>query len=478
MAAALMACAVVAGAVWVIWSLSRPGPIRPGTTLAELMDAIERGQPNALARAKQLADRQWPQSRQAVQAMLSHDSWRMRAAACEILTTGRPGGEQVGVLVARCSDSDWRVRAVAFAGLSRVRPLPASAALRDAPLDSREQMLLAWLDAYDAKSADGLRAQLCELYADIAHTEVGRPIAAGCLRCHAGARPATFAAGDACARCHRQIHTEWAGSAHAQSLSHLRLTTIDPDWRQPEPMDFGEVRGLSCLECHRPDPSQRPISTASTGPARACPFKFDRAAPPGKSCQRCHATTFGQWQAWREGRQPRRADWPPGQLDLDFRGDKRTCVDCHMRPASAGGGRGLPEHRWAARRDAQLLREGVDVRVVPAGGDGGERKARLVLTNLSGHAYPTGTRRRAVRIYAGPASREEPGLIAAICPVRPGRVWSDTQPSLAPGEQRSYLLSLPVDTAGVAYRLVYWRDQHRSDSQTSVIFSGAAPVGR
>jgi len=37
-----------------------------------------------------------------------------------------------------------------------------------------------------------------------------------------------------------------------------------------------------------------------------------------------------------------------------------------------------------------LLREGIDIQVRRPRGDGQGQKVRIVLTNLSGHAYPAG----------------------------------------------------------------------------------------
>ncbi|KPK85717.1 MAG: hypothetical protein AMJ81_02990, partial [Phycisphaerae bacterium SM23_33] len=177
------------------------------------------------------------------------------------------------------------------------------------------------------------------------------------------------------------------------------------------------------------------------------------------------------------GRQPRRATWPPGQVDLEFRDDKRTCADCHMPVLPVSGRRPPRDHRWAARRDLQLLQAGVDLRAVRVGGAADGQRARLMLTNLAGHAYCTGSRRRALRLYVGHAAAAGIPLIATLSPVRPGLLWADCLPALAPGEQRSFDVSLPADASGLAYRLVYHRNHYDPAAYTAEILSAATPLG-
>ena len=475
---ALIAAALgaIAGGAYLIGRRLTPqteGPTRP---LSEFLDAVERDEPGAVALAEEAVHRRWPRSRQTLQEMLSHRSWKVRAAACRILADRTPH-EFLSVLLPLCSDRDWRVRAAAFDALSQISPFPPAASLRDTPLDRREQMLLEWMDAYDAGSAGALGAELCELYAETSQAEFGVPLVTRCMACHTGSSPSPLSAADACARCHGQIHEQWKNSAHAQSLSHLQLRTVNPASRQVEDFDFGKIRGVSCLECHRRDPSSPPPATLPASRPSRCPHTFDRTAPPAGSCLRCHSTTHRQWETWKKGRQPRRADWPPGQLDLEFRGDTRTCTDCHMPPAPGEDARKLPGHSWNARRDVKLLREGINVQVHRLDAPDGSPVVRLTLTNLSAHRYPTGTRRRALRVYAGPLGTDRLPLIATLSPVRPGAVFSGTSPALKPGEQRTFLVKLTSDVPVVEYRLVYVRNRFVRGGYEVEIVSGTGPLG-
>ena len=418
----------------------------------------------------------------ALEAMLHHDEPRARAAACAVLA-GRTDENRLAAILPRASDTDWRVRAAAFQALAaagRLRGEP----LRDTPLDEREEILLAWMDARDPKAAAPLAPELCELYAGDRHVEFGRPLAARCLACHAGAEPAPFAASETCGRCHGRTWQEWSASAHAQSLSHLRLATVNPATRQPQQMDFGEVRGMGCRECHRPavEP-QAPIPRERAG-LTACPFRFRKEIAAADSCSRCHTSTAAEWRAWLAGPQPRLAVWPPGEVQADRRGDTRTCVDCHMPPGPMAADKTEHVHAWAARRDVGRLQEGVAVRSEAEKGPGpfsASPQIRFRLINLSGHACPTGSRRRALRILAGPTGGEM-RIVAELSPLagqacrgltagRRGRLAPMGQPALAPGEAREFLIPAPAAAATVTIRLQYCRDVTDPAAGVSDVFS-------
>lgn len=163
---------------------------------------------------------------------------------------------------------------------------------------------------------------------------------------------------------------------------------------------------------------------------------------------------------------PRRPEWPPGQVDLDVAGDERGCVDCHMARSSPDEPR---EHRWAARRDPEMLRAAVDVQVA-AGAD--SRCVHLTLINLAGHAFPAGTRRRAVRVYAGPGGGPDLPLVLTLSLDSPGGPGSRGT-VLAPGERRVIAVPIPADAEMVAYRLDYVRDHYNPSSYIAVIMSGS-----
>jgi hypothetical protein len=80
-----------------------------------------------------------------------------------------------------------------------------------------------------------------------------------------------------------------------------------------------------------------------------------------------------------------------------------------------------------------------------------------VLTNLSGHACPTGTRRRGLEVWVG-GDGAEPGPIAVLSPRRAGHVPGAAAPALAPGEQRSLTWRLGPGRAGRLWRVVYVRN--------------------
>lgn len=450
-----------------VFMLSPAADEKCPAALADLVAEIAAGRPEAVSRAKLVAARDWPAAAPHVFAMLAHDDARVRAAACVILADHLDDANGLAAVFPRASDTDWRVRLAAFQVLSAVVPR-AGEVLRDTPLAEREAILLRWLDAC-VKSTAASELNLCELYADDRHVEFGRPVADRCLACHAGAQPAPFSANDVCAGCHAAAHGEWAESAHAQSLSHLRLATVNPATRQPEQMTFGEVRGIGCRECHRVEKEPAaPLPKDATGLA-ACPFRFRIYQKPADSCRPCHASTAEEWRAWLKGPQPRAATWPPGQIEMDRRGDTRTCVDCHMPPDPAGGDKPGRTHTWSARRDVRRLREGIWAALAAGKGDM-QPALGLSLVNLAGHAYPTGTRRRALRILAGPPGDAAQAVVADLSPVRPGRPLAASQPAIAPGEQRAVALPVASGATAIVCRLLYCRDVSDPQALVAEIF--------
>ncbi len=471
-----VALASLAGLVaWTVGAGCDRAGAPEAAALSDLVADIAAGRAHAVERAKQAATRDWSAAAPTIIGMLGHEHWRVRATACNILAE-HPDEKWLPAVFPRAADADWRVRAAAFTVLARHGGHGPPPTLRLTPLEQRETWLLQWLDAYDEHTPAALGPDLCELYAGVDDVEFGRVLVGRCLWCHAGASPAPFAAGETCRRCHPEIHGAWSTSAHAQSLTHLDVVTIDPATRQPERMDFGEVRGVGCTECHR-TAGAPPTNVEENSPrGTACPFAFDPDKTAADACARCHAVTYEEWKAWRAGRQPRRAVFPPGQIHLDHRGDERDCVACHMPRAGDNGETGLPRHDWSARRNRRLLRDGIDLATVRTRDDAGREVLRLTLTNLAGHAYPTGTRRRSVRLLAG-AEAGPRHLVAAFSPVRTGAPLGDAQPALAPGEQQHVSLPSAAGASVIAYRLLYVRDVTNPESYTVEILSGSKPVG-
>jgi hypothetical protein len=432
----------------------------PDKTLEQWIPLIERNETDAVSHAVQAASKHWPECAPTVHRMLRHANWRVRVAACRILA--EPSDPAcVGMLFSRAGDADWRVRTAAFDGLWRIEPLPDPIPLRDTPLEERERLLLRWIERYDALAERPILPDLCEWNAEANHLEFAQPLTDRCLACHAGPQPSPYETMDRCASCHADIHDQWSRSAHAQSLSHLKLPTVNPDSRQTEFLGFGNLRGINCTACHRPA-----ASTSLAGREERCPFSF--RTPTSETCAQCHAATYREWKTWRKKEQPRRKNWPPGEIELRPPGDIVGCAKCHMPKAPASKGNNAASHHWSARRSPEFLRSGISVRVIPLAGEKGLQRVRLTLTNLSGHAFPTGSRRRAVRLYAGEPEKEK--IITTLSPARLPKPWRDAQPSLAPGEQRSYILTLPPDTDSIRYRLTYCRNQNKdADAETEFL---------
>jgi hypothetical protein len=395
----------------------------------------------------------WP----TVNDLLHHGDWRCRMVACQVLAA-RGDMELAPLLVARAADRDWHVRQAAFEGLWQIQQPPRPPPMRDTPLDDREKVLLEWIGAFDGATGQGIAERLCQVFANDDYFEFGQPMTAKCLACHAGRSPAPVQANQRCTGCHGEIGAAWASSAHAQGLSSLHLVTVDPTTRSPRNVDFGDVRGIGCIECHRlaADGTGAAVESAQTTPAGKCPFTFDGRSPSPDSCRRCHGSTFSQCQDWQSRPHPRRLDWPPGQIEPQAPGDTRTCVDCHMPVsplADVPGERPVKDHRWAARRNERLLREGLAVDFPPARPDQ-PGQVQLRLTNLAGHEYPTGTLRRALGLTIELEGRA-PQTIALLS-ADPRLRLGGAQPPLAAGQSRTFTVALPGQADEGRYRLRYY----------------------
>lgn len=433
----LLVAAALIGAVW--WVLhARSGP--SFTRFEDWLIALERAETGAFEEATRWAAREWPRLVEHLPRLAEHDEPRVRALCCKLLAD-RPTPELETLLLARASDRDWSVRSAAYRALEQLGDAVKPTPMRDTLLAERERVVLAWVQ----RNTDHNPRDLCEVYAAEKHLQFGQTLADRCAACHARRAVSKVASGNDCDTCHAPLVRQWVGSSHARSLSHLNLVTVDPDTKQPRAWSWGERKGIACGVCHEAK-AERAAPTSG-----ACRYEFE---PPVVTCATCHPAAEAQWQRWLAGPQPRRLDWPPGAIDLEHRGDRRTCIDCHMPDSPTGRA-----HDLTARRNPALLAGGVGVDLA-AEADHDGRWLVITLTNLAGHNYPTGTRRRALRVYAGfdgaPAD-----LIAELAPDRlPGidRVEGRAK-ALAPGERRAWRLPIHAGAGEAVVRLTYVRNR-------------------
>jgi cytochrome c554/c'-like protein len=336
-------------------------------------------------------------------------------------------------LILLASDTDWRVRSAAFETLGRreaIERLP----LRDTPISKREAVTLSWLD----RNRPELSGDICSVFARPEHARFGEVLVGRCLTCHAGRQPEPAFSDTNCVTCHKEIHSNWSGTAHANSLSHLVLPTVDATTRQPETYDFVGRKGLSCVACHEPQ------GVATHIQEDACLTTFTTT-----NCTACHAQTGTQWENWTKAPHYRPATWPPGSVQRVEDEEPRSCTACHMPDG---------QHLWGARRDIALLRSGIVMKVQKEGGD----KASLTLQNMAGHAYPSGGVRRALQLYIQIDDDEEK-LLAILADDLEGTAEADNQqPALQPGETRAYPLASSAQE--IQARLVYVRNRFDPDS--------------
>lgn len=395
----------------------------------------------------------------------------VRIAACEIARCSA-APVWLAALLVRTLDEVPNVRRAAQAALAaKDLHVPTDPQAKSVSPSRAADGLTVIMDAMRRRSPDFVGLSACELWADTSWLAFPPSSGETCLTCHVGADRKPVAANEQCRSCHAAIHDEWIGSAHAQSLLHVRLPTGEVASGERVCVDFGDLRGLSCTECHS-------IATGGTTTrgAGTCIHEFIANDPPEQACVGCHADTATEWRAWLGlNAQPHKAVWPPGDLQTSTR-DRRNCVDCHMRSASGGD---LPHrsHRWSARRDLGLLREGVHVaasiRVDPQAG----RSFIATLTNTAGHEYPTGTCRRTVELLIAKPSGESWLPIARLGRIYPARPFpADLDPPLRPGERRTLVHPLATDANQIYYRLRYVRNRLNPQQYVADIAEGEAVV--
>jgi predicted CXXCH cytochrome family protein len=109
-----------------------------------------------------------------------------------------------------------------------------------------------------------------------------------------------YATSDACAGCHKDIHSTWSGTLHSQAFS---SPIFQEDWVK-------QGSAGTCLECHTTGYDAGTGEYAEAGvTCEAChgplqqghPEKPMTVTPDYTLCAGCHKTTADEWQASRHG---------------------------------------------------------------------------------------------------------------------------------------------------------------------------------
>ena len=468
-------------------SPSFPAPLT-AHTLAQFRTRAEAGNPfelkhllDALTRIRDRND-----ARATVADMLRSARPEVRAAASGWIGD-HPHAALAPLLVPRLSDADWRVRAAAFEAVRHVAGRAPGAAtapdpLRDTPVDRRESLIFAWLDSWRSGGAAGAIAPLpdqCELYAPAGqHWLSGLALARSCTSCHAPPAAPPAAEFESCVACHAQAHDEWSRSAHARSMTHLNLARVNDKTKQVERFMPDQHEGLVCTSCHTPAKSNATAARLPPGTETlAVPHRFEPGAAAA-SCATCHAETQTEYEAWARDPRPSASRWLPGEFTWDDSPDSRTCVSCHMQPraGAATGASGGLVHAFASRRDAALMRGGLSVHLEPPAP---RRGPQLVLTNLAGHRYPSGTIRRALRVefrYDTDPQTTRRLLTRLTDSTVP--TTQPTQPALKPAEQRRLELPVVDGASRITCEVTFERNQFEPGSYQLLLHTVSTWVRR
>ncbi len=331
--------------------------------------------------------------------------------------------------------------------------------MRDTPVDDRERLIFAWMTQWrSAGDAVPKLPLLCELYPDYEYWLAGTRLAEACLACHAPRSSMSYESAGKCVQCHFAEVQAWQRSGHALSTMHLGLASVDPVTKKVVYYDTANRWGLTCTSCHHQDLSPLESSPGSTTAALLPDHHFKPATV--ESCRTCHVETFAQWQHWKTSRRPECAQWPPGAITWTSQSDSRSCISCHM--PSHFGSTSIHDHSFLSPDLRSLLLSGLNARIEPPTSSHGPQ---LVLTNLSGHAYPAGTLRRALRIDL--TYDDAPGAPQLLTYLADRRMptTQPTEPVLAPGEQRHIPIPARPRASHVTCQITY--DQNRFVSNSS-----------
>lgn len=288
---------------------------------------------------------------------------------------------------------------------------------------------------------------------------------------------ASLAPTDPCAACHAVQLGQWQASRHADSLA----SPLYRGMREWARADAGDEVAGRCATCHSlADPAGggrtgavvceacHQASDAGSGPASLAidralpvaaarnveaphPLVADTALSSGGRCLACHA----------ELKNPAGVAVCTTGPEVAGRAGGPGCVTCHMPDAS---------HEFAGATP-RLLARAAQLFVDRRGGE----VVVSVINRGAGHALPTGSALRAVRLdvefrdgsgtllgsnQADPAAtfarvlRDAEGNV----PVPPWRAAAIARDSrLSPGERRAFTYPLPRGAAAVTARLVYRR---------------------
>jgi hypothetical protein len=119
-------------------------------------------------------------------------------------------------------------------------------------------------------------------------------------------------------------------------------------------------------------------------------------------------------------------------------------------------------HAFGSRRDPPFMRDGLSVHLEPPTAG---RGPQLVLTNLAGHRYPSGTIRRALRIEfrydTDTETTKRPLTRLTDSPVPTAQA---IQPALKPAEQRRLEIPVVPGAARVTCEVTFERNQFEPGS--------------
>jgi len=308
---------------------------------------------------------------------------------------------------------------------------------------------------------------------------------------------ASLAPVEPCAACHATQHEQWRTSRHADSLG----SPLYRGMREWARADAGEEVASRCATCHSlADPAgdgrtgavvceacHQALAgaggSASLAIDRALPVAAARAVeaphalvadpslPAGGRCLACHA----------ELKNPAGVPVCTTGPEVAGRAGGPGCVTCHMPDAG---------HVFAGASPA-MLRRAAQLAVDRRGGE----VVVSVINRGAGHALPTGSALRAVRLEVefrdasgAPLGGNQADAAASFMrvlrdaggssPVPPWRAAAVARDSrLAPGERREFVYAVPPGAAAVTARLVYRRAPAAILAQLGIAAEGPfAPI--
>lgn len=275
-----------------------------------------------------------------------------------------------------------------------------------------------------------------------------------------------------CGGCHDTQYEDWKKSRHSISMGPGITGQLGEPW-----LDKGSIE--MCHDCHAPLGEQRPYRKDESGVLTPNEFRDAGLAPEGLTCAACHVRKHKRFGP--APKEPKVADPPHGGfVEVKNFGDSEFCKPCHQfgpdgrrveeklledtynqwkesRFAKEGvqcATCHMPDrrHLWKGIHDKEMVLKGVTITAERVG-----REIKITITNSGvGHLFPTYVTPQiaiqGVLTVDGEQTLVTGDAIGWFVELNLKGAKYDTR--IAPGESRTSVLPIPLDSRGGTYTVI------------------------